>query len=59
MKIVVILLLMIGLAACHDDAKPAAPATKRVDSVVATAPDTIKAMPVDRAGRNSPAGTVN
>jgi hypothetical protein len=42
---------MIGLAACNNNAEPAAPSTKRVDSVVAAAPDTIKAISLDSGGK--------
>jgi hypothetical protein len=41
----------VGLAACDNHPEPAAPATKRVDSVIAAAPDTIKAISVDSVKR--------
>jgi hypothetical protein len=51
-----------GLAACNDhSSEPAAPSMKRVDSVVAAAPDTIKAISVDssvRKGRPNPMDTI-
>jgi hypothetical protein len=50
MRFFLILAAMIGLAACNNS-EPAAPSTKHVDSVVAAAPDTIKAMPVDSVKR--------
>lgn len=58
MKIFLIVVLVAGLAACNDGAGPAAPSTKRVDSVVAAAPDTIKAGPVDSGVRRGPGDTV-
>ena len=50
MKVFLTLLALIGLAACNNNAETAAPSTKRVDSVIAAAPDTIKAISVDSAG---------
>jgi hypothetical protein len=51
MKIVVIGLVAaicaVGLAACNNSPEPAVPSVKRVDSAVAAAPDTIKAISVD------------
>jgi hypothetical protein len=46
-----IVVALSGLAACNDGAAPAAPSTKRIDSVVAAAPDTIKAISVDSVKR--------
>jgi hypothetical protein len=40
-----------SLAACNNQAETAAPSTKRVDSVVAAAPDTIKAISLDSVKR--------
>jgi hypothetical protein len=58
MKIVVIALVAmgfaVGLVACNDHPKPAAPAMKHIDSAVAAAPDTIKAISVDSAVRTGP-----
>ncbi|HXB34267.1 MAG TPA: hypothetical protein VNV35_12630 [Puia sp.] len=56
MKIVVIVLAgALGgagiLAACNNSPEPAALSTKRVDSVVAAAPDTIKAISLDSVKR--------
>jgi hypothetical protein len=39
--------LACGLAACNNNAGPAASSTKRVDSVVAAAPDTIRPISLD------------
>jgi len=50
MKILFVLLAIVGLAACNNP-QPAAPSTKRVDSVVAAAADTIKAISVDSVKR--------
>jgi hypothetical protein len=47
MKILLIVLVAAGLAACNDGAGPAGPSTRAVDSVVRVAPDTIKAISVD------------
>jgi|HubBroStandDraft_2_1064218.scaffolds.fasta_scaffold101199_2 hypothetical protein len=53
--VVIVLMAAVGcagsLTACNNDAEPAAPSTKRVDSVVAAAPDTIKAISVDSGVR--------
>jgi hypothetical protein len=51
MKIFLLLLVMAGLAACNNRPEAAAPSTKRVDSVVAAAPDTIKPISVDSVKR--------
>jgi len=51
MRIFLIVLAVIGSAACNNNAEPAAPSTKRVDSVVAAAPDTIKAIILDSVKR--------
>jgi hypothetical protein len=53
MKIFLILLAMIGLAACNNHPAAAAPSTNRVDSVVAAAPDTIKPVSVDSGVRKA------
>ena len=63
MKIVVIILVgALGgagsLAACNNSPEPTALSTKRVDSVVAAAPDTIKAGPVDSMVRKGPRDTL-
>jgi hypothetical protein len=52
MRRIFILIAMVGLEACHNNpTEPAAPSMKRVDSAVAAAPDTIKAVPVDSVRR--------
>jgi hypothetical protein len=51
MKLFLIVVLAVGLAACHDGAGPAAPSARAVDSVVRAAPDTIKAISVDSVKR--------
>jgi hypothetical protein len=56
MKIFVIVLFVaagcaVGLAACNNNPEPAVPSVKRVDSAVAAAPDTIKAISMDSVRR--------
>jgi hypothetical protein len=51
MKIVVIVLALVGLTACNNQAEPSPPSTKVVDSALKTAPDTIKAISVDSVKR--------
>ncbi|HEV3413710.1 MAG TPA: hypothetical protein VG101_14620 [Puia sp.] len=52
MRIFLIMLAMVGLAACNSNSMgPAAPSTKRVDSAVSAAPDTIKAISIDSVKR--------
>jgi hypothetical protein len=63
MKIGVIVLVVAagfagGLAACNNSPEPAAPSVKRVDSAVAAAPDTIKAISVDSGVRKGVDETV-
>lgn len=58
MKMSLIVVALAGLAACNDRSGSVAPSTKRVDSAVAAAPDTIKAIPVDSGVRRGPGDTV-
>ena len=60
MKMLLIVVALAGLAACNDGSGSgsAAPSTKRVDSAVAAAPDTIKAMAVDSGVRRGRGDTV-
>jgi hypothetical protein len=55
MKILFVVLLAAGVAlclpACNNSSVPAAPSTKSVDSAMAAAPDTIKAISVDSMKR--------
>ena len=55
MRITLIFLLAgmgcaVCLAACNNNPEPSVLSTKAVDSAMAAAPDTIKAMPVDSGG---------
>jgi len=58
MKMSLIVLLAAALAACNDGSGPAVPSTKRVDSAVAAAPDTIKAISQDSVAQKGRGDTV-
>jgi hypothetical protein len=51
MKIFLIVLAMVALASCSNQAEPSAPSTKVVDSALKSAPDTIKAISLDSVKR--------